>query len=96
MKAFPQGGIGLAGELQYVAAVAPDCGFFRQHNGEAGAAGEAGEPGQALGTGGDVFAQVLVAAGDEEAGQALCSQFRSYGGQAFFVSQSESHRNLLK
>ena len=40
-------------------------------DGEAGAAGEAGEPLEAGGAVGDVFAEVLVAAGDEEAGEVL-------------------------
>ena len=39
-----------------------------------GTAGEAGQPGQPLGRGGDIFAQMLVRAGHDEAVQILAFQ----------------------
>ena len=83
VAALPQGGVGLLGDLGGVAAIGEDCGAAGQHHGQAGTAGEAGEPGQALTGGGDVFAQELVAAGDQKAIHALGCELGAEGGEAF-------------
>ena len=77
VAALPQRRIGLRGELQHVAAIGEHRRAVGQHHREAGAAGEAGQPGQPLGGGGDVFAQMLVRARHDEAFQFLPDQFRA-------------------
>ena len=67
VAALPQCAVSLGSELEHVAAVGEHRGTVRQHHGEAGTAGKAGQPCQALGIAGDIFAQMLVRAGHDEA-----------------------------
>ena len=83
VAALPQRGFGLLRDLGGVAAIGEDRRAAGQHHGQAGAAGEAGEPGQALARGGDVFAQELVAAGDQKAIHPLGCKLGAEGGEAF-------------
>ena len=69
--------IDLLCRLQRVAAVDEHRGRLHQHDRLTGRAGEAGQPGQPLGRGRDVFAQVFVCAGDDEAGEAAAGEFGS-------------------
>ncbi len=80
VQALPQRGIGLLRELQDVAAIGEHGRAIGQHDGEAGTAGEAGQPGETLGGGGDVLAQMLVGARDDEAVQSNTADFRPQFG----------------
>jgi hypothetical protein len=78
---LPHNGVGLRLRLQHIAAVGEDGRAIGQHDRQAGAAGEPGEPSQAFGRWGDVFAEMLVGAGDEEAVQAGTGEFGPKGGE---------------
>ena len=82
VAAFPQRGIGLRLQLQHIAPVGEHGGAVGQHGGEAGAAGKSGQPGQALGGGGDIFAEMLVGARDDETVHAPAVEFGAEGGKA--------------
>ncbi len=80
--ALPEGGVGLAFGLQGVAAVGEQHGAIGQHHRHPGRAGEARDPGQPLGRGGNVFAKMLIGAGDEQPVDAKAGEFAAQGGQA--------------
>ena len=67
--ALEGGGVGFGFELERVATVGEGGGAIGEDRGKAGAPGETGEPGEAFGAGGNIFAEVLVGAGNDEAVQ---------------------------
>ena len=82
VAAFPQGGIGLRLQLQNVAPIGEHGRTVGQHGGQAGAAGKPGQPGQALGGGGNIFAEMLVGPWDDKTVHTPAVEFGTEGGKA--------------